>query len=75
MHSFDAMCLTPVHELSHTEIKRVRLRERVSQAVFALYLNTTLSTVKKWEAGEKHPGRIFLKLLDVVARKGLSVIA
>ena len=75
MRTFDAMCLTPVRELSPKEIKRIRLRERVSQSVFAAYLNTTLSTIKKWETGEKHPRGTSLKLLNIVANKGLAVIA
>ena len=36
MHEFNAMCLTPVENLSPREIKSLRLREKVSQGVFAL---------------------------------------
>ena len=75
MRTFDALCLSPVRELSPNQIKKIRLREKVSQPVFALYLNTTLSTVKKWETGEKHPSGISLKFLDLISRKGLSAVA
>jgi putative transcriptional regulator len=57
------------------EIKRLRLRERASQAVFAKYLNTSVSTVQKWEIGEKKPSGPALKLLDLVDRKGLKALA
>lgn len=57
------------------EIKRLRLREKASQAVFAAYLNTSVSTVQKWEIGEKTPSGPALKLLDLVERKGLKVLA
>jgi putative transcriptional regulator len=57
------------------EIKRLRLREKASQAVFAKYLNTSVSTVQKWEIGEKKPGGPALKLLDLVDRKGLKALA
>lgn len=57
------------------EIKRLRLREKASQAVFARYLNTSVSTVQKWEIGEKKPSGPALKLLDLVERKGLKVLA
>jgi len=53
MHEFDALCLTPVEDLSPREIKSIRLREKMSQGVFALYLNTSVSTVQKGERGEK----------------------
>lgn len=56
MRTFDAKCLPPVYDLSPSEIKNIRLRERISQTVFAQYLNASASAVKKWEAGEKHPG-------------------
>lgn len=75
MQEFDAMCLTPVEPLSPKEIKSLRLREKVSQPVFAAYLNTSPSTVKKWETGDKHPRGTSLKLLNLVFRKGLDAIA
>lgn len=75
MRTFDAMCLPPVRKLSSKEIKKIRLRERVSQSVFAEYLNASISTVQKWETGEKHPTGPTLKLLNLVAEKGLEVLA
>lgn len=75
MHEFDVMCLTPIESLSPIEIKSLRLREKVSQGVFALYLNISPSTVQQWERGKKHPRGIALKMLNIVARKGLHAIA
>jgi putative transcriptional regulator len=75
MHTFDTMCLPPVRELSPKEIKRIRLREKLSQPVFAEYLNASPSTIKKWETGEKHPTGPALKLLNLVADKGIEVLA
>lgn len=74
MHTFDALCLPPVKKLSPREIKSIRLREKVSQPVFAGFLNASPSTIKKWETGEKHPTGPALKLLNVVAEKGLAVL-
>lgn len=74
MREFDALCLPPVKDLSATEIKKIRLREKVSQSVFAKCLNTSASTVKQWEQGEKHPRGTSLKLLNLVAKKGLAIL-
>lgn len=74
MREFDTFCLPEVKELSATEIKKLRLREKVSQPIFAKCLNTTTSTVKQWEQGEKHPRGTSLKLLNLVADKGLSIL-
>lgn len=75
MKSFDEMCLTPVEELSAEDIRRIRLRERASQAVFARHLNVTPGLVSQWERGEKRPRGPSLKLLTLVAKKGLDAVA
>lgn len=74
MHEFDTLCLPPVKEFTAHEIKLLRLKEHVSQAVFAKYLNTSSSTIKQWEQGEKRPRGTSLKLLNLIAMKGLSVL-
>ena len=75
MKAFDEMCLTPVETLSPVQIREIRLREKASQAVFARYLNVTTGLVSQWERGEKHPRGASLKLLTLVAKKGLGVVA
>jgi len=74
MHRFDVKRIPPVRKLKPTEIKRIRLREKLSQPVFAIYLNASASTIKKWESGEKHPTGPALKLLNMVAEKGVHVL-
>ncbi len=74
MREFDVLCLPPIKQLSSRQIKNIRLREKVSQAVFAQYLNTSMSTVRQWEQGEKHPRGTSLKLLNLIADKGLAVL-
>jgi putative transcriptional regulator len=56
-------------------IKRLRLKARVSQAVLAAYLNTSVSTVQKLEIGDKKPSGPALKLFNIVERKGLKGLA
>lgn len=75
MREFDEACLTPVQVLSPDQIKALRLRERISQPVFARYLNVSRNLVSDWERGVKRPGGPALRLLSVVQRKGLSAIA
>lgn len=74
MRKFDRMALKPIETISAQEIKAVREANNVSQAVFAGMLNTSLSTVQKWETGAKGPSGPALKLLDVVKRHGLAVL-
>lgn len=74
MHDFDAMCLPPIEELTPRMIKTIRLKEKVSQAVFAKYLNTSVSTVRQWEQGDKRPRGTSLRLLSLVSHKGLNIL-
>lgn len=75
MREFDVACLPPINTYTPAEIKSLRLRCRASQSVFAAYLNTSPSTVQKWETGDKRPNGPSLKLLNLVERKGLEVLA
>lgn len=74
MREFDALTLARIHELSPEEIRGIREREHVSQAVFARYLNVNKSLISQWERGEKRPAGPSLKLLSLVRDKGLSAI-
>ena len=75
MKTFDELCLTPVKDLSPAEIRAIRLREHASQAVFARYLNVTPGLVSQWERGAKRPRGTSLKLLTLIAKKGLQLAA
>jgi putative transcriptional regulator len=72
---FDVLCLPPVKVYTSAQIKRIRHRSKASQGVFAAYLNTSVSTVQKWERGAKKPNGPSLKLLNLVDRKGLQALA
>jgi len=77
MRKFDAQCLPEVKQYTAAQIKAIRQANKLSQAVFARYLNTSVETVKKWEAKgatAKRPNGAALKLLSIVDQYGLSVL-
>ncbi|VAX11403.1 Antitoxin to RelE-like translational repressor toxin [hydrothermal vent metagenome] len=74
MREFDALCLPPVKIYTPAQIRHIRETNKASQAVFAAYLNTSLSTVQKWEQGKKKPNGISLKLLNLIEQKGIEVL-
>ena len=75
MREFEALCLaTAVPEYNARKIRVLRERYKLSQAVFATVLNTSLSTVRQWEIGEKHPSGPSAKLLNLLERKGLEAL-
>jgi len=75
MRDFDATCLTVPPMIEPAQIKQLRESNHVSQPVFARYLNTSESTVEKWEAGAKKPSGAALKLLAIVQKHGLQILA
>jgi len=75
MREFDKACLTTVEVLSPEEIRSIRVRESISQPVFARYLNVSKGLISDWERGVKRPSGPALRLLTVVRNKGLQAIA
>ncbi len=74
LREFDRLCLPPIEPLRPEQIKQIREATRVSQAVFAAILNTSVSTVQKWEIGQKRPTGTALKLLHLVQKRGLEAV-
>lgn len=56
------------------EIRSLREKARLSQAVFARYLNLTVGYVSQLERGAKRPSGPALVLLDLIRRKGMEAI-
>jgi putative transcriptional regulator len=75
LREFDALSIPPVRTLSARQIRAIRARTRMSQAVFAAVLNTSTSTVQKWEIGAKRPSGPSLKLLNVIHTKRVEVLS
>ena len=74
LRTFDTMCLPRVKPYTPRQIKFIRKQNHASQAVFAMCLNTSVSTIRQWEQGSKKPNGIALKLLSLVQEKGLRVL-
>jgi putative transcriptional regulator len=75
LREFDLLCLPKIEPIQAMEIRQIREQSNVSQAVFAALLNISLSTIQKWEVGQKRPTGAALKLLHLVQEKGLEAIA
>lgn len=69
-----ALCLSPVPKYNSDQIRALREQLKLSQTVLASVLNTSPSTIQKWEIGEKRPSGPSLKLLNLLERKGLDAV-
>lgn len=74
MQKYEVLCMEPVPEYGAAKIRSLRKDLHLSQAVLAAVLNTSLSTVRKWEIGDKKPSGPSLKLLNLIERKGLDSV-
>ena len=74
MYEFEVLSNLGVSPMEPNQIKALRQSTGLSQAVFAAVLNTSVSSVQKWEIGAKTPGGPSLKLLDLIARRGLEAV-
>ena len=73
LRDFEAQALPPPIYTAEA-IRHLREHLHVSQAVFAAYLNASVSTVQKRENGDKKPSGAALRLLSVIERRGLEVL-
>ena len=72
LREMESLCLPDIRHYAPTAIKQIRHRLRLSQAAMAKFLNTSLSTIQKWETGAKQPSGLALKLLYLADQKGFA---
>jgi len=60
--------------MASDEIRSLREREHISQAIFANYLNLTVGYISQLERGVRKPSGAVLALLNIVRHKGLNAI-
>jgi putative transcriptional regulator len=66
--------LSTAEPIKGEEIRTLRERAHLSQAVFARYLNLSVGYISQLERGVKQPKGPALALLNVIRRKGLEAI-
>ena len=66
--------IATVKPMTGPQIRRLRERARMSQAVFARHLNLTVGYISQLERGTKQPTGAALALLNVIRRKGIEAV-
>jgi putative transcriptional regulator len=74
MRSYEDLCLAPP-AYGAADVVRIRRKVKASQAYFARSLNVSASALQQWESGAKRPSGSAAKLLAVVDKHGLEVLA
>ena len=71
-----ALCdAPPVYTSERVAAVRTK-KARMSQSVFAEFLNVSVSAVQKWESPEsgKHPTGAAAKLIQIIEKRGVEVL-
>jgi putative transcriptional regulator len=63
-----------VPPVTGAQIRTMRVRAKLSQGVFARYLNISTGYLSQLERGVKQPTGAALALLNVIKRKGIETI-
>ena len=58
--------ITPVTDYDHKEIRGIRRKAGMTQAVFASYMGVSTKTVEAWERGKTHPTGPACRLLNIL---------
>lgn len=85
LHKSDIIDIVTLRELSDEdipelleytgeEIQALRKRQRLSQSVFAKYLNISPAMVRSLEQGKRHAHGAILRLLNIIDKKGIGVL-
>lgn len=74
MREFDLIKTKSIKDFSPKQIKQLRLTCKISQSVLAKLLNVSQSAIKQWEMGERHPSGPAIKLLNLIAERGIEAI-
>ncbi len=74
MRNISNLCIPDVQDYPPEKIILIRKKFHLSQAALASVFNISISTVQKWEQGNKKPMGASRKLLDLIERKGLEVL-
>lgn len=76
LNAMRALCAPPP-EYSAARVQTIRkTKAKMSQSVFATFLNVSVSSVQKWESPEsgKHPNGAAAKLLQLIEEKGIDAM-
>ena len=69
-----SLYLSSIRPLAPEEIRAIRKKNKLTQALLAAALGVQEITVKKWESGENTPRGPARRLLHLIAQKGIQYI-
>ena len=76
MGQIQALCAPPPVYSAETVVQIRTAKAKMSQSVFAGFLNVSVSAVQKWESPQsgKHPSGSSAKLLQLIEKKGVEAV-
>ena len=66
--------LTPIKQYSGPEVRKIRMKNNLTQNLLASYLGVSKKTVEAWEAGKNHPTGPASRLLEMLDAKQIALV-
>ena len=64
----DRMVVSVLHTYSRDKVKEIRLRQKMTQRLFAEALGVSVKTVEAWESGKNIPSGCASRMLELLDR-------
>lgn len=58
--------ITPIPKFTSNEIKVIRSKTGLTQALFAEALGVSIKTIEAWESGRNHPSGVACRILTII---------
>ncbi|WP_029541334.1 helix-turn-helix domain-containing protein [Selenomonas sp. AB3002] len=66
--------IAPARKFSGAEVRSIRLKNNLTQAVLAKYLCVSKKTIEAWESGRNTPNGPSSRLLELLDRQAVSIV-
>ena len=73
-HTTITLNLTPIKQYSGPEVRKIRMKNNLTQNLLASYLGVSKKTVEAWEAGKNHPTGPASRLLEMLDAKQIALV-
>lgn len=73
-HEVLTMHIAPARQFSGDEVRAIRMKNRLTQAILAKYLCVSQKTVEAWESGRNRPNGPSSRLLELLDRQAVMLV-
>ncbi len=73
-HKVLTVKITPARKFSGEDVRSIRQKNHLTQAILAKYLCVSKKTIEAWESGRNTPNGPSSRLLELLDRQAISIV-